>query len=411
MIPTLKKKNKNKQIQKITNKTNVKVQMAKTLDLFNPSSGVSEQPKNSELYKVSYKDSKTGVYKAVIRFIPNPKDPSRCTMSKFVAWVKNPLTQKGMYIDDPRSVNQESSISNMYWALKNSGIASYASFADEYLGGKKQYASLVQIMSDDQHPELVGQIKVFVYGSKLYEKLRNEEYPPVGEGIKPFHPYLGRKFSLVCTNQSNYNNFDQSGFFDERNGNQILPSGMWYIDPANPNQFSVCDENTDGQVLIDYLNANAPDLSKYDFQPWNEAQTKHVEEVLAVAQNFLTNGTFGTPTQPQTYAMPGVPQVPPQAAFPGGQQPRPSYNPNPSFPGATVPQQPQYQAQQAPQVPQTPNVAPPVAAPIAGAPVPPPQPQQQVSGVTPPNVVPQGAVPGGTQPQGGMNMDDILSRL
>jgi hypothetical protein len=82
------------------------------------------------------------------------------------------------------------------------------------------------------------EVRVFVYGKKVYEKLNNEEYPQGAgqQGINPFHPIYGRKFSLVCTNQSGFNNFDQSSFFDERvNGNQLAPSGMWYIDPANPN--------------------------------------------------------------------------------------------------------------------------------------------------------------------------------
>lgn len=387
--------------------------MSSALDLFNPSSGVQETPKNTDLYKVSFKDSKSGVYKSVIRFLPNPKDPSRSEVSKFVVWCKNPVTQKGMYIDDPKSVNQDSKISQMYWALKKSGIASYETFADEYLGGKQQYASLVQIMADEQHPELVGQIKVFVYGKKLHEKLNNEEFPAAGTGIKPWHPVSGRKFSLVCTNQSNFNNFDQSSFFDERNGNQILPSGMWYVDPANPNQFSVCNENTDGQVLLDYLNNNAPDLMKYDFQPWSEVQAKHVDEVLTLAQNFLTNGTYGTQpvaTQQGSYLQPNVGATPVQPAFPGGMPAQPTYNPNPVFPGATM--QPQTQTASAPAQAPVSNVAPPVAAPIVGVPpIQQPQAQPQVSGVTPPNVAPQGAAPGNVQPPTGMNMDEILSQL
>lgn len=394
------------------------------VDLFNPQ-GATQEEKNTEMYKPSYKDSKSGVYKAVVRFLPNPQDPSKCVIGKFVRWIKNPMTQKGMYVDDPK----DSQASAMYWNLRNTGIATYVDFANTYLGGKQQYASLVQIMADDQHPELVGQIKVFVYGKKIHEKLHNEEYPAMGTGIKPFHPYLGRKFMIVCTNQSNFNNFDQSCFFDERNGSQIMPSGMWYIDPANPNQFSIVDENTDGQVLLDYLLKNAPDLSKYDYHPMTDEQTKHVQDVLAIATNMLTTGTMGT-TQQTAYVQPQAQPAAVQPAFPGSmpmqpaynpnvaQPMQPTYNPNPVFPGATMPQQPAAPAQQ-PQVPSgmttlPPNVAPPVAGTISGGmPQVPsvPQGNPQVSGVTPPNVAPQGAAPGGVQPPTGMNMDDILSQL
>lgn len=382
------------------------------LDLFNPSSGIKEENKNKDVYRVSYKDSKTGVYRSIIRFLPNPKDPMKSIMTKFVVWVKNPTTQKGMYIDDPTSIGQESSISSMYWALKNTGIATYVDCANNYLSGKRQYASLVQIMADEQHPELVGQIKVFVYGQKIYDKIKAEEEPQgAGQGFNPFHPYIGRKFSLVCTNQSNYNNFDQSGFFDERNGNQILPSGMWYIDPSNPSQYSIVNENTDGQVLLNYLLENAPDLSKYDFQPWTEVQSQHVNEVLTQIKCFLDTGSFSN--RPQTsYAQPQGQPAMPQASFPGGQQMQPAYNPNPVFPGATMqPQTGGFVPQQSSAVPVAnpiPNASAPVSSPI----VPPvPQVQPQVSGVTPPVVSPQGSGNGSTPPPTGMNMDDILAQL
>ena len=241
-------------------------------DLFSPIGVKKEEKQNTEQYKVSFKEGKNGVYRSVIRFIPNYADPSRCTMIKSVYWVKNPITQKGMYVDDPRSVGQHSPVAEMYSNLYNTKIATYVDWAKQYLGYKKQYASLVQIVSDEQHPELVGQIRVFVYGKKVYDKLNNEEYPQGAgqQGINPFNPIYGRKFSIVCTNQSGFNNFDQSSFYDERNGNQILPSGMWYIDPANPNQYSVVDENTNPDVLMDYLSKNSPDLSKYDYHYWTE---------------------------------------------------------------------------------------------------------------------------------------------
>ena len=44
------------------------------VDLFNPQ-GATQEEKNTEMYKPSYKDSKSGVYKAVVRFLPNPQDP------------------------------------------------------------------------------------------------------------------------------------------------------------------------------------------------------------------------------------------------------------------------------------------------------------------------------------------------
>ena len=94
-------------------------------DLFSPIGVKKEEKQNTEQYKVSFKDGKNGVYRSVIRFIPNYADPSRCTMIKSVYWVKNPITQKGMYVDDPRSVGQHSPVAEMYSNLYNTKIATY----------------------------------------------------------------------------------------------------------------------------------------------------------------------------------------------------------------------------------------------------------------------------------------------
>ena len=380
-------------------------------DLFNPVGATKEEKQNTEQYKVSFKEGKNGVYRSVVRFIPNYANPSKCTMIKSVSWVKNPITQKGMYVDDPRVVGKPSPVTEMYFNLYNTQIETYVGWAKQYLGSKKQYASLVQIVSDEQHPELVGQIKVFVYGKKVYEKLNNEEFPQGAgqQGINPFHPIYGRKFSIVCTNQSGYNNFDQSSFFDERNGNQILPSGMWYIDPANPSQYSVVDENTDPDVLMEYLKKNSPDLSKYDYHDWTEEQAKHVEEVLAIARNFMNTGSMvGTQTQAMQAGLQAV-NTPSGNGMPSA----PTYNPTPQFPGANM------SAQVTPAQMPTPAPAPvsfnPTPMPSAVQSVPGTQPMAapSVTGVTPPVVTPKVAGPShdAQSPNQGMNMDDILKQL
>ena len=380
-------------------------------DLFNPVGATKEEKQNTEQYKVSFKEGKNGVYRSVVRFIPNYANPSKCTMIKSVSWVKNPITQRGMYVDDPRVVGKPSPVTEMYFNLYNTQIETYVGWAKQYLGSKKQYASLVQIVSDEQHPELVGQIKVFVYGKKVYEKLNNEEFPQGAgqQGINPFHPIYGRKFSIVCTNQSGYNNFDQSSFFDERNGNQILPSGMWYIDPANPSQYSVVDENTDPDVLMEYLKKNSPAISKYDYHDWTEEQAKHVEEVLAIARNFMNTGSMvGTQTQAMQAGLQAV-NTPSGNGMPSA----PTYNPTPQFPGANM------SAQVTPSPMPTPAPAPvsfnptPASTLAQSAPGMQPTAAPSVTGVTPPVVTPKvaGASYDAQSTNQGMNMDDILKQL
>ena len=393
--------------------------MAKLNDLFGGTTATPENDsKTSEIYKVSYKNGKNNVYKSIIRFIPNPVNPANSIYKKYVSWVKNPITNVGMYIDNESNQTKRSPITDMYFKMINTKNKAFEDMAKKCLSSKVQYASLVQILQDENHPELVGQIKVFIYGQKIYDKIHYEEFPPQGTGINPFNPAYGRHFSIVCTNQSDFNNFDNSAFFDEKDAQmQVQPSGMWYVNPAT-NQMEIVTDNVDGDVLMKYLTDNCPDLSKYDYHDWTEDQTKHVQEVINIMNNYMMTGQIMTPQQStyqQAAAVVNTPQAP---MFPG-------INMNqPASPAATpvmeaAPQMPKPQAPNpmsnftpvaAPAAPTTPMAPTTPAAPAA--PVQPSVsiPQPMVSGVDIPQVTPQAqAAP--AAPRTGVNMDDILRQL
>lgn len=264
--------------------------MSSLASLFNPK-GLEQPVKNTDEYKVSFKDGKGGVYESVVRFIPYVADPNKSCMTKQVSWVKNPLTQKGMYVDDPRSIGEYSPIIDMFFKCRNTNNAAVQDFGKAHLSSREQYAALVQIIKDDNHPELVGKIKVFKFGKKVWDKLYNEMHPAMGQGANPFHPIYGRYFYIKCIAQSGFNNFDQSYFFDNKNAQgQVVPSGFYYEDPATPGQMQVVTEQSNQQAVADYLSANSPDLSKYDYHPWTAEQKQFVDEVLQIIANYLQNG-------------------------------------------------------------------------------------------------------------------------
>lgn len=306
--------------------------------LFNPQS-VVEAPsasRNVDEYKVNFKDGKGGIYESVVRFIPNVADPTRCYMAKQISWVKNPVTQKGIYVDDPRSVGQFSPIVDMFFKCRNTNNAQIQEFGKAHLSTKQQYAALVQIIQDENHPELVGKIKVLRFGKKVWDKLHNEEHPSIGQGYNPFHPIYGRYFHIKCVSQSGFNNFDQSSFIDNRNAQGVSMTGFYYEDPAYPGQMVPVTENSNQQAVADWLAANSPDLSKYDYQPWTAEQQTFVDDVLAIISNYLQGGgnlqtnlqTIHTPT-PSIASMP-MNNAP---SFPGAQMPMREAAPAPQMPG------------------------------------------------------------------------------
>ena len=389
--------------------------MSTLSDLFNPGGIQDEKPKDTEVYSVSYKKGKNNVYKSVIRFLPWYQNPSKNVYDKYVTYLKNPINKQiGRYIDNPR---EDSPVSNMYWRLVNTGDPRFVDFAKEIFASKRQYAALVQIIQDEQRPELVGQIKVFKFGKSIMDKLKAEEKPVVGQGINPFHPIYGRHFVLVCTEKHNFPNYDQSCFYSPQ-----YSSGMLVPNPATGN-FEPATEQTDQQSIMNYLQTYSPDLTKYDVQPWSDADQKFVNEVLTTCENYIMGGAIVESSQAatqQSFAVlngspisqpvfPGVTGVPASAS---------TVAPQPVFPGAvgvppssTVPPVPQPTVTATvPQfgAPMNGPVGTPVTQPTVGMPTPS---QPMIQGVEIPTVTPQGAPMGTPEPGRGMNVDDILNQL
>lgn len=243
-------------------------------------------------YRPSPKDGKNGVYDAIIRFVPWIGNPSKSIMQKLQAWVKNPVTKNGMYVDDPRSGGQsESPVNQMYWSLINTNNAKFEELAKECLSTRNVYASLVQIINDAQHPELNNKILVFKFGKKIYEKLMAEQTPPIAGMVarNPFDPIHGRFFALKVVYQSNFNNYDQSSFFDYT-GQAGDTSGIRYQNAAG--QWEVLTDSSDKQYFAEWLAKTSPDLAPYDFQPWSAAVQQHVDETLRIIGNCVQTGTL-----------------------------------------------------------------------------------------------------------------------
>ena len=385
--------------------------------LFNPQAVVVESPqavRNTDEYKVSFKDGKGGIYESIIRFVPWYADPDKSIIAKTVSYVKNPITQQGIYVDDPRTVGSFSPIIDMFFKFYNSGNAVFQDFGKKHLSSKTQYTALVQIIKDDQHPDLVGKIKVFKFGQKLYDKINAEMHPAMGQGVLPYHPIYGRYFYLKCTSQSGFNNFDQSYFFDNKNAqNQILPMGVWYMNPAT-GKMDICTEQTDQQVFADYLATNSPDLSRYEYNPWTSEQEKHINDALKIMADYMQTGSLQSNLQ--TLNTPSAPVA--------GM----TVNSAPAFPGATMPT-PVHAAPVAPtglpQVPQgaVPSPAAPAPAPsmgtfsmganLGGTPAPASPAVGVISGVDIPTVEPATAPSAGVTTLGGSigNIDDVIANL
>ncbi len=253
-------------------------------------------------FRPSYKNGQNDTYQAVIRFLPNPENPlKKSIVSKWSVFLKDPITNKGRSIDDPKSISDDtpSPLSEMYFNLKNSPVAAAKKLSDNWKR-HSQFYSLVQVIEDKFEPKLVNKILVWRYGMKIHEKICNEMKSPMDgvPGGNPFDLFEGRLFQVNVVNVSGYNNFDNSQFLHD------IPSPkncmrIPYTDKDGKQQIIYADrslamktkekDNFDGQSYITkFLVDNAPKLSKYEYKEWDEATTEYVKNEISIAQRVLS---------------------------------------------------------------------------------------------------------------------------
>jgi len=166
------------------------------------------------IYKPTADDGKDGTYKALIRFVPNPENPRKSLVRKYVHWMTD-ASGTGRLIDSPASVGEKCPIQDAFFRLRKSDSAVDRKMSEK-LKRREQYYSLIKIIKDPQRPELEGQYMIFKFGYKIKEKIDEELKPSFGESTQVFDLFEGKNFELIITRQGEYNNYDKSKFSSSR---------------------------------------------------------------------------------------------------------------------------------------------------------------------------------------------------
>jgi hypothetical protein len=180
------------------------------------------------------------------------------------------MTQRGRYIDCPSSVGKPSPLQDTYFKLKKSESVQMQKLAQNF-SRRHSYASLVQIIRDENAPELEGKIMVFRYGVKIWEKINAELKPVIGEPHDPFASLTGKAFALIITKVSGFNNYDQSKFVDKKIP-LCIPNAEGKLIPIK--------ETSDMQTVYEWVKTNSPDLSKYAYKEWDQDTFDYVNHVI-----------------------------------------------------------------------------------------------------------------------------------
>ncbi|MEL0238950.1 MAG: single-stranded DNA-binding protein [Gammaproteobacteria bacterium] len=228
---------------------------------------------------------KSGAGQAIIRFLPAPKGEDIPWVRIFNHGFQGP---GGWYIENSlTTLNKKDPVSEYNSMLWNRG--------DD--AGKEQarkqkrrllYISNVYVIQDKAHPENEGQVRLFRYGKKIFDKL-NEAMNPEFEDEKPLNPFdlwEGASFILKIRNVDGYRNYDKSVFGE---------AGPLLAD----------DSKLEGIWNSEYKLQEFSDPSK--FKTYDELKEK-LDKVLALSGGSQPSSTAET-TQLDTAPAPSVGKV------------------------------------------------------------------------------------------------------
>jgi hypothetical protein len=157
---------------------------------------------------------KAGNGMAIIRFLPGPSvdgDDGLPWVRVFNHGFQGP---GGWYIENSlTTLGQKDPVSEYNSTLWNSGIEANKEIARKQKR-RLTYISNVLIVSDPKHPENEGQIKLYKYGKKIFDKINetmNPEFPDE-KPVNPFDFWEGANFKLKIRQVEGYRNYDKSEF-------------------------------------------------------------------------------------------------------------------------------------------------------------------------------------------------------
>ena len=160
---------------------------------------------------------KSGNGMAVIRFLPAPAvdgDDALPWVRVFSHGFQGP---GGWYIDNClTTLNEKCPVCEHNNTLWNSGIEANKDVARKQKR-KLSYIANILVVSDPSNPENEGQIKLFKFGKKIFDKITKAMNPEFADEspVNPFDMWEGANFKLKIRNVEGYRNYDKSEFADK----------------------------------------------------------------------------------------------------------------------------------------------------------------------------------------------------
>lgn len=194
------KKNRSKQFEKLNS------------ELTKLSSNPFSEPDDDEYWAPTV--DKAGNGYAVIRFLPAPEGEDMPFVRIWDHFFKGPTGR--VYAEKSLStLNLPDPLYELNGALYNSKDEEKIKQAKKQ-GRNLRFVSNIYIIEDTGNPEMVGKVKKYKYGKRIFDKLNNAMSPefPDEKPMNPFDLWEGANFKLKARNVEGYRNYDKSEFAD-----------------------------------------------------------------------------------------------------------------------------------------------------------------------------------------------------
>ena len=155
---------------------------------------------------------KSGNGYAVVRFLPEAEGNELPWVRVFNHGFQGP-TGKWYIENSLTTLNQKDPVAEYNSILWNSGTEANKDIARKQKR-RLSYIANVLVVSDPKHPENEGQVKLFKFGKKIFDKITEAMQPAFDDeqAINPFDFWKGANFKLKIRKVDGYWNYDKSEF-------------------------------------------------------------------------------------------------------------------------------------------------------------------------------------------------------
>ena len=188
-------------------KTNLASLIKETEKISNPNSGFNDT--DDRFWRPELDKSGNGY--AVVRFLPAPEGED---LPWARIWNHGFQGPGGWYIENSlTTLGQKDPVSEHNSTLWNSGIEANKEVARKQKR-RLNYTSNVYILKDPAHPENEGQIKLYRFGKKIFDKINDLMNPEFEDEspVNPFDLWAGANFKMKIRKVEGYSNYDKSEF-------------------------------------------------------------------------------------------------------------------------------------------------------------------------------------------------------